>query len=165
VFSTAVELLGRCVNGARAKERSTNNLISGFKWITMPQYSQYQSIGRNQKVVTTRLFSYSIDELVALRNFSAHGQAVKTNDIKDFDYFILGEMPLLMGNAVENYLSELKSSTDLAEQLARAEIFPYRNRPIFDSLWAFNAEINSFPKSIGNAFRSMDWTYKSDWRF
>jgi hypothetical protein len=63
---------------------------------------------------------------------------------------------------MENYLSELRSSEKLCNQLAKASITPYRNRPVFDSVYGLQADEDNYPASVRRVIQSQDWTYKSE---
>ncbi len=176
VFASAIELLGRCLRGDETTWKHTEDITDGFKWLASPHFDSYASVPSDHNLVSTINYSYSITELVNLRHFAAHGQganqakpqedilARQDSDrlaIKDFDYFILAEMPSLIGVAIEAYLYELTFNEALAKRLARSLVTPYRNRPIFDALWSFPITMESYPKSIGQALGDLDWTYKS----
>jgi hypothetical protein len=160
-FASAVELLGRCINGNRTKKNAGNDLTTGFKWLAAPAANKYQSISDNHILVHTGN-AYPIKELVALRNFSAHGQGVNPSTFKRFDHFILEKMPALIGNAMEAYLTELKSSDDLANNLGKALVTPYRSQPISDVSWGFHHQNDpaKLATLIGDAICKMDWSSK-----
>lgn len=160
VFASSVELLGRCISGNSSTRGSSKNLISGFKWLLKPEYPVYVDLPIHRVVVTTKNFPYTINDLVSIRNYTAHGQATSSNELKQFDYLILAEFPLIFGNAVERYFKLLMSSRKVAENLAKASVIPYRNRPVSDSLWATNASMSEFVSSLGDLIRKMDWSYK-----
>jgi hypothetical protein len=61
---------------------------------------------------------------------------------------------------MESYWALLQNNGDLCNRLAQANVKPYRNRPIFDSLWSFSAESSGKYISIGDAFSRIDWKYK-----
>lgn len=165
VFASAVELLGRCING-NTSTKAKNDLKAGFQWLAAPQIDTYQSIQENHILIeTSPQYPYSIKALVALRNFSAHGQAALQLDIEDVDYLILEKMPLLIGNGMQAYLTELKSNEKLSAQLAHARIKPYRSRPILESCGPFQPgfpdDAALYPASIGNFLRDeMNWSCK-----
>jgi hypothetical protein len=194
VFASAVELLGRCIRGNASVKGTTADLEAGLQWLASPNTpglnTPGQQVSPDRVLVATTNYTYTIKELIALRNYSAHGQGVLKSAgmpellalhnvansaaqgqaaqqpaIKDFDYLILGEMPTLLGNGVEAYLTALWSSEELANNLAHAAVTPFRNRPILDSMWNFPADEAVYPASIGSAFRAMDWTYKPSNRF
>jgi len=159
VFSSSVELLGRCLSGNRTTRKSTNDLIDGFKWLATPKYPEYCDVSTSDRFIKTKYFTYSINDLVAIRNFTAHGQAISAG-LKQFDYLILEEFPPLLGEAVGKYLDYLSASEILASKLASASIIPYRNRPLFDSLWATNADNLQVNSSIADLIKALEWSYK-----
>lgn len=165
VFASAVELLGRCIRGNKLSSGNTEDLRTGFKWLKAPTLNMYQAVDKSDLLVSTSR-DYPIEELTQLRHFTAHGQAIKHSIVRSFDYLILGQMPPLIGSGIESYLRELRTSSTLADSLARASVSPYRDRPIFEGIWdapLYDADL--YPASIGNKFRQMDWTYKDNLRF
>ena len=125
-----------------------------------PEYPDYVDLPTCRVVVTTKNSPYTINDLVSIRNYTAHGQAIASDELKQFDYLILAEFPLIFGNAIERYFNLLMSSHKVAENLAKASVIPYRPRPIFDSLWATNVSMSDFVSSLGDVIREMDWSYK-----
>ncbi len=160
IFASSIDLLGRCIRGDDNIRSVTDDIRAGFRWLAQPSISSYETVSLEETIVKTKIFSYSINDLIALRHFAAHGQATTATEIKDFDYLLLAEMPPLLATGVQSYLTELMSSEMLASNLARASVAPYRNRPIFDALWGFNADAVSFPKAVAEAIRKSDWSYK-----
>ena len=164
VFASAVELLGRCINGNESDRKITKDLNTGFQWLADPGIDKYQSVQEDHILVKTSL-EYSIKTLIAIRHFSAHGQAVKKHEIDDRDYLILEKLPPLIGNGMQAYLTELTSNETLGICLARAEIEPYRSRPIVESrgnqIDVFRDDMELYPASIGNFLRNkLDWSCK-----
>ncbi len=160
VFSSSVELLGRCISGNRTTSKSTIDLQTGFRWLAETKYPDCYDISFSHQLVKTKNFSYTVDDLVAIRNFTAHGQAI-SSDLNQFDYLILEEFPPLLGEAIGRFLDQLSISENLANNLASASIVPYRNRPVFDSLWATDADNLKFTRSIADLINKMDWSYKT----
>jgi hypothetical protein len=161
VFASAIELLGRCIRGNDTPRNNTLDLETGFKWLASPSANNYQSISQDQTLISTIVNpKYSIKDLVDLRHFEAHGQAINQSSIHDFDYLLLGEMPSFVAKGMENYLSELRSSGDLCNHLAQASITPFRNRPIFDGIWGLQADVYNYPSSVARFIEKQDWTDK-----
>jgi len=185
LFASAVDLIGRCVTGnstnyPKKLRQDLDDVTIGFKWLAAPSASRYEAVKVSQDLVKTRSGKHSIDELVALRHYCAHGQAmhnlvdrygmnpnrlVPTNrhvdcPMQNLDYLLLGEMPPVIGEALEAYLTELRTSDALAANLAKAGVLPFLDRPIFDSAWDFPADADTYPRAIGDTIRAMDWTYK-----
>jgi hypothetical protein len=161
VFASAIELLGRCITGNTTDRRTNTDLITGFKWLARPSANQYPTVDESTVLITTANFSYTIKGLVALRHFAAHGQAILRPDVADFDLLVLGELPPVLGAAVQEYLTGLTRDATMATNLARASIAPFQSRPIFDALWQFMSLEDGFPEKVARAVRSMDWSYKS----
>jgi hypothetical protein len=161
VFASAIDLLGRCITGNVTDRKTNNDLITGFKWLARPYADQYATVDESSVLITTANFSYTIRSLVALRHFAAHGQAILRSDAADFDLLVLGELPPVLGAAIQEYLTELTRNAAMATNLARASIAPFQSRPIFDALWEFMSLEDRFPEKVAGAVRSMDWSYKS----
>jgi hypothetical protein len=176
VFASAVDLLGRCIRGESTEKMNGENLRTGLKWLRTPNAAEYQAVNMSDILVTTTSRPHTIQELYDLRNFSAHGQALNKSTrryaakqainrpadcpIEDYDYLMLAKLPLLVGNGVQTYLTELRSNDDLAAKLASAGVAAHRNKPIFDSTWDFAGYADVYPGAIGDEIRVMDWTYK-----
>lgn len=100
VFASAIELLGRCVNGNTTSSDNSKDLTTGFKWLASPKADSYQAVLENDILIKTINYEYRIIDLVNFRHFCAHGQAVNRLP-GEFDFYILGEMPSLMGVGIE----------------------------------------------------------------
>lgn len=161
LFASSIDILGRCVTGDNTTVRPTDNLRAGLKWLASPSSALWESTPADSIVVTTRNFAYTVDDLIALRNFAAHGQATSRTDLKDFDYLILGGVLPTLVAAVEAYLRQLAREQSLAINLAKAAILPYRNRPLFDAIWPFDLAAESFPRSVAEAIGRLDWRYRA----
>lgn len=164
IFASAIELLGRCITGNATSAKTTNDLTTGFKWLAKPSIDVYSTVKNNDILIETRNFSYPISVLVALRHFTAHGQAVINNDVPadfDFDPLVLGEFPPILASAIESYLFQLTTSESLSTNLAMASINPLQSEPIFQVVWRLMSVKESFPANVGAEIRKMDWTYKS----
>jgi hypothetical protein len=157
VFASAIELLGRCIRG-NTTIHGNQDLAAGFQWLAAPGIIPAQ-VSDTDAVLKTLNSTYSVKDLVALRHFSAHGQATKPDEIKQLDYLVLEEVPPMLGKAVGRYLEELRTEEMLVSSLAKARVTPYRNRPIFDALWSFKAELSYFLRPLPRRF-GQDWTYK-----
>lgn len=165
IFTSTIDLLGRCICGNDKPIGSTRDIKIGFQWLAQPSINSYMKVSDNQVLVTTytswgtRNREYKIKELVAMRHFAAHGQS-SADDLPDFDYNIFGAMPPLLARGVEEYLRALESRAEPCAQLAKARIEPYRSRPIFDTLWRYHRHDQSFPTIVGDVLRKYDWSYK-----
>lgn len=160
VFASTIDLLGRCLRGNGKTKQSMQDITEGFKWLANPNFDAYGAIPKDHILVKTILYDYTIEDLVNLRNFAAHGQGANKAKIQDFDYFVLSKMPPIIGSAVQYYLHELTLNEMLAANLAKALVTPYRNRPVFDALWGFQATMDLFPMHVGQSLYNLDWSYK-----
>jgi hypothetical protein len=161
VFASTIELLGRCINGNASHRNTGNDLATGFKWLHRPNPLDFRCVPETQEVIATKNYPYTIADLVALRNFAAHGQAVNLSEIRTFDFLILGEFPPIVSRGVAGYLAALPSSEYLSTGLAKASVSPFRNDPIFQVVWEFMSDPHTFPSKVAAAINQMDWTYKS----
>jgi len=161
VFASAIELLGRCLTGNPSARNTGNDLAIGFRWLHRPNPVDFEDVAEGQVIVRTQNYAYTISDLIALRNFAAHGQALNLSEIRSFDYLVLGGFPVLLSRGIAEYLNALTTTELLASNLARASIAPFRNNPIFDIIWQFLSDANTFPAKVATAISRMDWTYKS----
>jgi hypothetical protein len=169
IYASIINLFGRCITGNDQIEGGSNEDIrAGFKWLAKSNLESYNSIPSDCPLVTTKTpwgtlqGTYTIAGLLAMRHFAAHGQADSKN-LPVPDYNILGEMPGLLANGIESYLTALESNEELCNRLAKAHVKPYLQSGIFSFLFTYPGLRESFATSVGNAIRKLDWTYKSTW--
>jgi hypothetical protein len=155
VFSSFVDLLGRCLRGNSENIGTTKDLRVGFQWLAAPALGQYESIPDEHILLKTRIAPYSISDLMMLRHFAAHGQSISKRELPPLDFFILEQVLPKIPPAMESYWALLQISEPLCNQLALANVAPYRNDPVWDTFLSFSAG------SAGDAFRTNDWTYKN----
>jgi hypothetical protein len=160
LFASGVELLGRCVNGNATTSGSVKDLKTGFKWLVD---SSYVNVPDNQVVVKTSVDSYTIEMLVALRHFAAHGQAtssvtaVGTDQSGNVDHEILGNMPPLLGDGLGRYWGQLQTDEDLCNRLAQANVIALRNWPVFRSWTLFERDASGRYLAVVEVFNRFDW--------
>jgi hypothetical protein len=154
VFASAVDLAGRCLTG-NSTARQRDNLPVGFHYLASPApVPPSTQVDRSTVVVSTNIRQYTIDDLIALRNFAAHGQATAPA-LPGLHNELLDPFPNLMGRAMENYWSGLQTNRDLCQRLASARVGAYANRsqPLKETFRYF-----SLPSStIGSLFSALDW--------
>jgi len=160
LFASGVDILGRCLRGNTKTWDSSKDIKAGFRWLANPTLSEYADVPGSYTLVSTINGPYTISDLISLRHFTSHGQAATSGELPFLDYFILSEMPPLIAGGLENYWSTLKNSAEACNLLAMANIFPYRNRPIFDTLWSISGDIYGNYPALGDLFGPLDWTYK-----
>jgi hypothetical protein len=161
VFSSAIDLLGRCIRGNVGTLGASDDLRTGLKWLAAPALNDYINIPDTQILFETPITRYSIDDLIRLRHFTAHGQSTVRQDIPPFDFFVLERIFPKLPPAMESYWALLRQNELMCNRLAQANIRPYRNHPVFDSLFSFSADEDGNYLSIGEVFSKFDWSYKS----
>jgi len=167
VFASAIELLGRCINGNSSTIDTTNDLKSGFKWLGAsyfkPYKNSYADVPDDIILVKTSIYDYSINNLVALRHFAAHGQATSKEVAKNsyafgnIDYGILEQFPSLLANGLESYWHELQTSEVLCNNLAKADIIALRKLPVFLSWSMFEKDSKGIYHSVAEIFKRFSW--------
>lgn len=168
LFGSAVNLLGRCLRGNDdAARRSTEDIEAGFKWLHTPRYDPvaidqaaygYHNVSVRSPLINTSAQSYTIEQLVKMRHYSAHGQAVAVGyRFPEADYEILAKMPGLLAVGLEHYWAALVNYPDPCDRLARANIVAYRGMPILASWIVFSAGTDGRNRSITEIFRDFDW--------
>lgn len=171
VFASGVDLLGRCLQGNNTHnagpDRNNPDILAGFKWLKEPSYPAYETVQRDEVLIETSRELYSLDMLMALRHFAAHGQATtntRVYDFRDIDYEILGKMPPLLARGLDEYWNSLGAHSRerlevnelLCNRLARASIAGFRNGPIYNSWILFQGHGSG--ESITNIFQRFNWS-------
>jgi len=105
LFASSVDLLGRCLTGNETLQ-TNENLRVGFWYLfhCSPQ-APLKSVSGNailQQILSSQGISYSIEDLVFLRNYCAHGQAAR-GQIPGIDNKLLENFPQLIGTAMETF--------------------------------------------------------------
>ncbi len=156
LFASAVDLFGRCLTGNTTLQVN-ENLRVGFWYLfhfsaSAPPKSLRPSEAASVVVATPQL-SYTVDDLVALRHYSAHGQAARP-DLASVDNELLAQFPKPLGDAVETYWTALQNDAEYCRRLGDALIDPYANRaePAKKTLEYFNRG-----HAAGDLFYRLDW--------
>ncbi len=160
VFASVIDLLGRCLRGNSKPIGTTDDVRAGFQWLAAPALDSYLSVP-NEHILINTPTCYSISDLIMLRHFTAHGQATTKQDIPPFDFLVLERISPKLSPAMESYWALLQKNEQLCNLLAQANIRPYRNGPIFNSLWSFSADSTGKYLSIGDVFAKFDWACKN----
>ncbi len=155
VFSSFVDLLGRCLRGNSKNVGTIKDLRAGFQWLVAPVLDQYENICDEHILIRTRIAPYTISNMMMLRHFAAHGQSNSKRELPPADFFILEQVLPKIPPAIESYWTLLQTSEHLCNQLALANVAPYRNDPVWKTFLSFSTG------AAGDAFRMNDWTYKS----
>lgn len=163
IFASAVELLGRCINGNTGTSKTVEDVRTGFKWLKSPSSAGYQQVSKNSRFITTNNNTYSIDNLTYLRHFAAHGQAtVKDAAISHAAAFdideILGLMPPILAPGLDEYWHELWDNEEFCNKLGMANIIRLRNLPI-KIIWMLFERDRFTGKyhSVADVFNEFDW--------
>jgi len=138
VFASGIELIGRCLTGNKTP-CVNQNLNVGFHYLAEPiPNPPLCSIPIKKEVVRTSR-RYTVQDLIDLRNYAAHGQAtvgkkdttgkrVPVKQLPGIERDLFGKLPDKMGNAIETYWTGLQNNKDHCTNLANARLDPYSNR-------------------------------------
>jgi len=122
---SAIEFLGRCIRGDDkdyAAGHSKKNLKAGYKKIVQTSFPHKND--HHISVDSPSGNSYSKDELLALRNFSAHGFYGTLNPELTIDRIFIGWLIGSTGDALNSYYQELKITEEVAKKMAKAKMNP-----------------------------------------
>jgi len=160
VFASGVEILGRCINGNCRTRGCVADLKTGFKWLA----SSSCGVPDTHVFITTNTYAYTIEMLVALRHFAAHGQATTstisaagTYQFGNIDHEILSKMHPLIAKGLDRYWNQLQRDASLCDKLAKANIIALRNWPVFRSWTLFEQDESGKHHSITEIFNRFDW--------
>jgi hypothetical protein len=165
VFASGIELLGRCLTGNDTAQVN-ENLRVGFHYLASPDATPLlNNIPVNTEVVATSR-PYTIQDLIDLRNYAAHGQStvgqrdatgrlVPMSNPPGIERQLFSQLPQKMGDAMEIYWRSLREDTDHCRRLAEARIDPYSNRvgPLQHVIWYFGQIPYQSAGSLFNRFR------------
>jgi len=167
IFASGVELLGRCLTGNETVDVN-ENLNVGFHYLAKPNPAPLlNDIPMGIDVVKTSR-SYSIQDLIDLRNYAAHGQStvsekdangkkrIPKSNLPGIERELFGKLPHKMGQAIDIYWLALVNDVEHCRRLAKARIDPYNNRigPLHHVISYFG----QIPyQSAGSLFNKFDW--------
>jgi len=158
LFASGVDLLGRCLTG-NATADLQGNLGVGFHYLARPNLQPpAKNIPKIDQeavvVVETNRCQYTVADLVALRHYTAHGQATSGSKLPEIHIELLDTFPKLMGNAMETYWKGLQTDNEYCNRMGSAKFEPYNNRaePLRHTIEYF-----SKGNSIGSLFYRLDW--------
>jgi hypothetical protein len=162
IFSSGVDLLGRCLTGNK-KTDVYENLRVGFYYLIHPDNPPNKSLDNakaSTSLINTPFAKYSVKDLIALRNFTSHGQASTKNLLPGFDILLLEQFTPKLQTALESYRAGLRDYPQLCERLGAARLGVYKGRiePLKATL-QYYAQGNS----TGDAFKVFDWSVKGDY--
>ena len=158
LFASGVDLFGRCLTG-NSDPRLGDNLRVGFHYLARPNpqppATAISPTDLATIVVTINICPYTVQELVDLRNYSAHGQATVKGQLPGLHCELLDTFPKLMGDAMEVYWKGLQTNKEYCNRMASAKLEPYSDRaePLKHILDHFSVRENS----IGSLFYGLNW--------
>lgn len=154
MFSSGVELLGRCINGNDNVRGSVSDLGAGLEWLAS---SGSSGVSQVPPVVTTATAAYSVEDLVALRHFATHGQATARATPQSIDFELLAVMPPLLAAGLERYWSKLNTDDTFCDKLAKANVIAFRQWPVF-KVWALlQGDATTGNQTITDVFGRFVW--------
>ena len=150
IYASGIEILGRCVKEESQGHAST--LRPGFKWLASRDPTSYETISNKHTLVTTNQRAYTIEELVQLRNFAAHGQA--TAQFFHVDYELLSVLHPFLQGGLESFWSKLvmPGNDELSTNLAKANIIALRDWPVFECWSLFASDWRGEHLSVTEVF-------------
>jgi hypothetical protein len=167
VFSSGIELLGRCLTGNETADVN-ENLRVGFYYIGTPNHTPLlHHIPMTEPVISATNRSYTVQDLIDLRNYAAHGQSVvgekdpsgkrvPKNSLPGIERQLFVPLPQKLGDATDTYWARLQNNQEHCERLAKARIDPYRNR--IDPLQHVISYFSQIPyPSAGSLFSRFQW--------
>jgi hypothetical protein len=167
IFASGVELLGRCLTGNKTTDVN-KNLKVGFYYLAKPDPAPLlDNIPIEIDVVNTTSQSYSIQDLIDLRNYAAHGQStvsekdasgkkIPKNNLSGIERELFGKLPHKMGQAIDVYWMALVNDEEHCRRLAEARIDPYNNRSTpLKHVIAYFGQIPH--QSAGSLFSRFNW--------
>ena len=159
LFASGIDLMGRCLTGNITADL-LGNLGVGFHYLAKPsKQPPAKTISTADQetvvVVKTNAYEYTIADLVALRHYTAHGQATSKDKLPPIHIELLDKFPKLTGDAMEVYWSGLQTDGEYCNRLGNAKFEPYSNRaePLKHTLDYFSVPGNS----IGSLFYRLNW--------
>ncbi len=167
IFASSIELLGRCLTGNGTIDVN-KNLNVGFHYLAKPDPAPLlDNIPMEIHVVNTTR-PYSIQDLIDLRNYAAHGQStvgeqdasgkkrVPKSNLPGIERELFDKLPHKMGQAIDVYWIALVNDGEQCRRLAKARIDPYNNR-----IGPLKHVISYFgqipPQSAGSLFNRFNW--------
>lgn len=160
LFSSGVDLLGRCLTG-NTTINMNENLRIGFHYLSnpilVPQIGLQQADMQTPLIITSHN-EYTIEDLVALRHYTLHGQATVDGPFVGVDNELLAQFPSLIVRAMEVFYSSLQQEVEMCQRMGEAEIGAYGNRiePLKNILNYFSQQ----GTSMTSYFDCLDWTVR-----
>jgi hypothetical protein len=168
VFASGVELLGRCIRGNTSLGQTAKDLRVGYKWLAYcsdkEKFADHQDVPNDYVLVETAHFLYTIENLVALRHYAAHGQATTNISQKGeyqfghIDFEILSHMPPLIADGLARFWHELLNNEETCNKLAAANVIALRGWPIRQSWVLFEKDQYGRYHGISEIFNRFVWS-------
>ena len=166
IFASGAELIGRCLTGNETTD-GYGNLKVGFHYLAKPDLVPLLSAIPTEIEVVKTGRSYSIQDLIDLRHYAAHGQAtvgekdisgkkVPKTDLPGIERGLFSKLPDKTGRAIDIYWEALLTDVEHCRRLAKARIDPYANR--IDPLKHVIDYFSLRPyQSAGSLFSRFNW--------
>lgn len=146
---TAIELLGRCKNGKNHRDPQVN-LKRGIDEVGL------STVPTNGQLPDGTYHTYTTDDLVALRNLAAHGQAVATVQRKHRDVILhielLDSFPQKLLSAFAEFYEDLRNNKSDRVLLADSGVEPVH--------YYYSGSGHAFLSPIKFAFRILKQHYE-----
>ena len=160
VFSSGVEILGRCIRGNSDLWGSVADLKTGFGWLVN---SDQLGLQDDTIVVKTSSREYTVSMLTALGFYAAFGgiktgkDSGGTHHFGEIDMELLGKMPPVLAEGLQRYWSQLQSSKRLCNRLAQARIIALQDWPVLQAWLLWNPDNSGVLAPIPDVFGEFDW--------
>jgi len=161
VFTSAVEILGRCIRGNSDLWGSVADLKTGFRWLAN---SDQLGLHDDTVLIKTSSREYTVDMLTALGYYAAHGgiktkkKSGGTHHFGEIDPEILGKMPPLLAEGLQRYWNRLQSSKQLCNRLAQARIIALKDWPVLHSWLLLDRDHDGPLPPVSDVFSKFDWS-------
>lgn len=170
LFAASVELLGRCIRGNETHGEAVKNSRAGFNFLVFNEYDCQDTKDGARTAFETdkKKDGYTIDQLITLRHFVAHGQAtVNQNQLATIflDTEILAKMQPYLAAGLNRYWHHLQgiSCTEdqakiLCNHLALSNVLAIRGWPVYN-MWSRFGPRDGKHDSVEKIFNEdFNWT-------
>jgi hypothetical protein len=131
IFASGIELMGRCLTGSETVDLN-ENLRVGFHYLAKPSKLPLLKNIPVDRVVFITSRPYSVQDLIDLRNYAAHGQStvgekdpsgkrlVPKGNLPGIERELFTQLPDKTAQAVAEYWTWLLNDADHCTRLAKA---------------------------------------------
>ena len=164
VFSSAVELLGRCLRGNTDLWGSVADVQAGFKWLVN---SQQVGLHDDTVVIKTSSQKYTVGMLTALGHYAGYGEIKAKSSSKamrhagNVDVEILQKMPPLLVGGLDRYWTELQGSERMCNKLAQARVVGLKDWPVLSCWLLRDGQGGVSVPCMSDVFGGFDWSLES----